>query len=143
MDAFSDPSFFVLLMKRGSLAAAAQEMGVTPPSVSKRLSALEARLGVRQLHRTTRRISLTPEGETYLVEGTRVLAELDALEHAVAGSRATPKGLLKINATLGFGRQHIAPMHLSARERRDLWHLASARRRQTGDGQGARHAEQQ
>ena len=110
MDAFSDLSFFVLLMKRGSLAAAAQEMGVTPPSVSKRLSALEARLGVRLLHRTTRRISLTPEGETYLVEGTRVLAELDALEHTVAGSRATPKGLLKINATLGFGRQHIAPM---------------------------------
>jgi len=64
MESFSDLSFFTLLMKQGSLAAAAQEMGVTPPSVSKRLAALEARLGVRLLHRTTRRISLTPEGET-------------------------------------------------------------------------------
>jgi LysR family transcriptional activator of dmlA len=110
MDAFSDLAFFALLMKHGSLAAAAQQLGVTPPSVSKRLSALEARLGVRLLHRTTRRISLTPEGETYLVEGTRVLAELEALERTVAGARATPKGLLKISATLGFGRQHIAPL---------------------------------
>lgn len=109
IDSFSDLSFFAVLMRQGSLAAAAQQLGVTPPAVSKRLAALERRLGVRLLHRTTRRISLTPEGETYLVEGARVLAELEALERTVAGSRAVPKGLLRINATLGFGRQHIAP----------------------------------
>ncbi|CAN5604401.1 LysR family transcriptional regulator [soil metagenome] len=110
MDPFSDLAFFTLLMKQGNLAATAQEMGVTPPSVSKRLAALEARLGVRLLHRTTRRISLTPEGEMYLVEGARVLAELDALERTVAGAKAEPRGLVKVSASLGFGRRHVAPM---------------------------------
>jgi len=110
MDGFSDLAFFGQLMQQGSLAAAAQQLGVTPPAVSKRLAALERRLGVRLLHRTTRRISLTPEGETYLAEGARVLAELEALERLVAGARAQPKGLLRISATLGFGRRQIAPL---------------------------------
>ncbi len=82
---------------------------MTPPAVSKRLAGLEARLRVRLLHRTTRRISLTPEGESYLVEGARILAEMEALERAIAGTGSTPHGLLKIGATLGFGRRHIAP----------------------------------
>jgi LysR family transcriptional regulator, transcriptional activator for dmlA len=107
MDAFSDLAFFSLLVKHGSLAAAAQQLGVTPPAVSKRLAAIERRLGVRLLQRTTRRIGLTPEGETYLVAGARVLEEL---ERTVAGSRAVPKGLLRVCATLGFGRKHIAPV---------------------------------
>ena len=89
--------------------AAAQQLGVTPPAVSKRLAAVERRLGVRLLQRTTRRISLTPEGETYLVEGARVLEDLETLERTVAGSRALPKGLLRVCATLGFGRKHAAP----------------------------------
>lgn len=109
MDAFSDLAFFALLHKHGSLAAAAQQLGVTPPAVSKRLAAVERRLGVRLLQRTTRRISLTPEGETYLVEGARVLEDLETLERTVAGSRAVPKGLLRVCATLGFGRKHAAP----------------------------------
>jgi DNA-binding transcriptional LysR family regulator len=109
MDALSALSFFAVLMKQCSLSAAAQELGLTPPSVSKRLAALEARLGVRLLHRTTRRISLTPEGETYLTEGARVLDALDAVERAVAGAKVAPRGLLKVNATLGFGRRFIAP----------------------------------
>lgn len=109
MDGFSDLTFFSLLIKHGSLAAAAQQIGVTPPAVSKRLAAIERRLGVRLLQRTTRRISLTPEGETYLVEGARVLEELEALERTVAGSRALPKGLLRVCSTLGFGRRHVAP----------------------------------
>ena len=109
MDSLSDLSFFAVLMKQGSLSSAAQELGITPPSVSKRLAALEARLGVRLLNRTTRRISLTPEGETYLTEGARVLDALDAVERAVSGAKATPRGLLKVSATLGFGRRFIAP----------------------------------
>ncbi|MGJ7499362.1 LysR family transcriptional regulator [Variovorax sp. ZT5P49] len=109
MDALSDLSFFAVLMKQGSLSAAAQELGITPPSVSKRLAALEARLGVRLLNRTTRRISLTPEGETYLTEGARVLDALDAVERAVSGAKVAPRGLLKVSATLGFGRRFIAP----------------------------------
>jgi LysR family transcriptional activator of dmlA len=109
MDTFSDLAFFAELMKRGTLAAAAQELGVTPPSVSKRLVALEARLGVRLLHRTTRRITLTPEGEIYLLEGARVLGDLDALERTLAGAKAAPRGVMKVSATLGFGRRHVAP----------------------------------
>ncbi|TWG89314.1 DNA-binding transcriptional LysR family regulator [Cupriavidus gilardii J11] len=110
MDGFSDIAFFAMVNKHGSLAAAAQQLGVTPPAVSKRLAALERRLGVRLLQRTTRRLSLTPEGETYLVEGARVLAELEELERTVTGSSATPHGLLRVSATLGFGRRHIAPV---------------------------------
>jgi len=106
---FSDLAFFANVMRCGSLAAAAQEMGVSAPSVSKRLAALEDRLGVRLLQRTTRRMSLTPEGERYWVEGAAVLAELEALERGIAGSKATPQGLLRVSATLGFGRKHIAP----------------------------------
>ncbi|WP_454738517.1 LysR family transcriptional regulator [Cupriavidus necator] len=109
MDNFSDLAFFMCINKHGTLAGAAQELGVTPPAVSKRLAGLEARLGVRLLHRTTRRINLTPEGESYLVEGGRILAEMEALERTIAGSSSTPHGLLKIGATLGFGRRHIAP----------------------------------
>lgn len=109
MDAFSDLHFFSLLIKHGSLAAAAQQIGVTPPAVSKRLAAIERRLGVRLLQRTTRRIGLTPEGETYLVEGAKVLEDLETLERTVAGSRAVPKGLLRVCATLGFGRRQVAP----------------------------------
>jgi DNA-binding transcriptional LysR family regulator len=117
MDGFSDLRFFALLMKEGSLAAAAQQMGLTAPAVSRRLALLEKRLGVRLLHRTTRRMRPTPEGETYLLEGARVLAELDALERTVSGARSTPRGLLRIAATLGFGRLLLAPA-LSAFARR-------------------------
>lgn len=109
MDAVSDLSFFVLLARLGNLSAAAQQLGVTPPTVSKRLAALERRLGVRLLHRTTRRVSLSAEGEAYLTEGSRLLGELQVLEQTVAGSRATPRGLLRVHGTLGFGRRHLAP----------------------------------
>ncbi len=109
MNQFSDIAFFSLLIKKGGLNSAAQEMGVTPPAVSKRLSNLEARLGVRLLNRTTRRISLTPEGDIYLIEGGKVLNDLEALEQSIAGSKVTPKGTVRIGATLGFGRRYIAP----------------------------------
>ena len=109
MDGFSDIAFFALLIKEGSMAATAQELGLTPPAVSKRLAQIEKRLGVRLLQRTTRQISLTPEGETYLTEGANVLANLEELERSVSGSRNMPKGTIKIGATLGFGRRFIAP----------------------------------
>lgn len=108
-DAVSDLEFFVLLAGAGSLTNAAQQLGVTSPTVSKRLAALEHRLGVRLMNRTTRRVSLTAEGEAYLNEGARLLGELHMLEQTIAGSRATPRGLLRVHATLGFGRKYIAP----------------------------------
>lgn len=109
MNGLNDLSFFALVVKRGSLAAAAQELGITPPAVSKRLAVIESRLRVRLLNRTTRRMSLTPEGETYLAEGERLVAELEALERKISGGNVVPQGLLRINATLGFGRKHVAP----------------------------------
>ncbi|GGC63113.1 LysR family transcriptional regulator [Undibacterium terreum] len=109
MDSISDLDFFIRLVKQGSLAALARELGLTPPAISTRLSQLEKRLGVRLLNRTTRRLSVTHEGEIYLATGARLLDDLQELERTIASSRATPKGLLRVNATFGFGRRHIAP----------------------------------
>jgi DNA-binding transcriptional LysR family regulator len=109
-DIVSELSFFVLLAKLGSLAATARELGLTPPAVTKRLMLMEQRLGVRLLNRTTRRVSLTSEGETYLSQAARILGEIRDMEESVSSSRAAPKGLLRVNATLGFGRTTIAPL---------------------------------
>lgn len=109
MDGTSDLAFFALLARHPSLAAAAQALGVTPPAVSRRLAALEKRLAVRLLNRTTRRLSLTPEGERYLEEGARLLQGIQQLEHSLGAGRDTPRGLLRINAGFGFGRRHLAP----------------------------------
>jgi LysR family transcriptional regulator, transcriptional activator for dmlA len=105
----ADLTFFSVLARQPSLAAAARELGVTPPAVSRRLAALERRLGVRLLNRTTRRVSLTAEGERYLEDGERILRDIDTLERSLTGSRETPSGLLRINATFGFGRRHLSP----------------------------------
>jgi LysR family transcriptional activator of dmlA len=110
MSTLPDLSFFATLARHPSLAAAAPEMGLSAPAVSRRLAALEQRLGVRLLNRTTRRLSLTPEGERYLEEGERILRDVDLLERTLAASRDVPRGLLRINATFGFGRRHLAPV---------------------------------
>ncbi|HVI49712.1 MAG TPA: LysR family transcriptional regulator [Candidatus Sulfotelmatobacter sp.] len=104
-----DLAFFVRLSRHPSLASAAQEMGVTPPAVSRRLAALEQRLGTRLLNRTTRRQSLTPEGERYLQEGRRILQDIEQLEHELGAAKDVPRGTLRINSGFGFGRRHIAP----------------------------------
>ncbi|CAB3746302.1 LysR family transcriptional regulator [Paraburkholderia humisilvae] len=109
MDSISDLAFFVQLVKHGSLSALARELGVTPPAVTARLARMEARLGVRLLNRTTRRITVTQEGELYLSHGARLLLEFEELDRMVSSARAVPKGLLRVNATFGFGRRHIAP----------------------------------
>lgn len=106
----SDLGFFSLLARQPSLAAAAQALGVTPPAVSRRLAALEKRLGVRLLNRTTRRLSLTPEGESYLEDGEQILRDIERLERSLTESRDTPRGLLRINASFGFGRRHLGPL---------------------------------
>jgi DNA-binding transcriptional LysR family regulator len=109
-DISSDMAFFVLLAKRGSLSAVARELDITPPAVTKRLSQLEARLGVRLVNRTTRTLSLTGEGQVYLAHASRILDEIRVMEEEVSSSRAAPRGLLRVNATLGFGRTTIAPL---------------------------------
>lgn len=102
MDGFSDLNLFALVARHRNLAAAARELGVTPPSISKRLAQLEQRLGVRLVNRTTRRVSLTAEGEIYLANGSRILDDLAELEQLVTQSRAEPTGLLRVNASFGF-----------------------------------------
>jgi DNA-binding transcriptional LysR family regulator len=71
---------------------------------------MESRVGVLLVNRSTRRMSLTPEGELYLEHARRILGEIDGLEELLGVSKATPKGLLRVNATLGFGRSHVAPL---------------------------------
>ncbi|MBL8452433.1 MAG: LysR family transcriptional regulator [Zoogloea sp.] len=117
MNADSELGFFCLLVKQGSLAATARELNLTPPAVSRRLSQLEERLGVRLLNRTTRRISLTSEGEVYFGNALRILSDIEEMERLVSSSRAAPKGLLRVNAPLGFGRSYIGPA-ISAFSRR-------------------------
>ncbi|MCH9808083.1 MAG: LysR family transcriptional regulator [Alphaproteobacteria bacterium] len=108
MPAETDLAFFILLARKGSFAGAALELGVTPPAVSKRLAKLEDQLGVRLLNRTTRRVSMTSEGEAYLEGAIQILRDIEDLNELLTDARATPKGLLRINATFGFGREHVA-----------------------------------
>lgn len=110
MDPPSELAFFLLLADKGSFTAAARELNLTPPAVSKRLAQIEQRLGVRLLNRSTRRVSLTDEGELYLEHARRILADIEDMEASLGNRRAAPKGLLRVNATLGFGRTTIAPI---------------------------------
>ena len=106
----ADLGFFSTLASAGSLSAAARELGVSTPAVSKHLAAMESRLGLPLVRRTTRRMGLTAEGERYLAQARRILADIDALHQSLGAARETPSGLLRVNATLGFGRSHVAPL---------------------------------
>jgi LysR family transcriptional regulator, transcriptional activator for dmlA len=106
----ADLGFFSTLASAGSLSAAARELGVTTPAVSKHLALMEARVGVALVNRTTRRMSLTQEGELCLEHARRILGQISDMEEVLGVSKATPKGLLRVNATLGFGRSHVAPL---------------------------------
>jgi DNA-binding transcriptional LysR family regulator len=109
-DAISELSFLVLVARHASLSAAARELNLTPPAVTKRLAQMEQRLGVRLLNRTTRSLSLTAEGELYVAHAGRILADIREMEEQVVSRGGAPKGLLRVNATLGFGRTAIAPL---------------------------------
>jgi DNA-binding transcriptional LysR family regulator len=101
--------FIVALASAGSLSGAARELGITTSAVSKRLALIEARVGVPLVNRTTRRMSMTPEGEVLLEHARRILGEIADLDRLLTSSKGVPKGQLRVNATLGFGRLHIAP----------------------------------
>ncbi len=106
----ADLGFFSTLVASGSLSAAARELGITTSAVSKHLAQMEERLGVALVHRTTRRMAMTPEGEICLEHGRRILSEIDELGQLLGDARVVPKGLLRVNATLGFGRREVAPI---------------------------------
>ena len=103
-------AFFSELARSGSLSAAARELKISTAAVSKRLAAMERRLGVSLVSRTTRRMGLTAEGELYLLHARRILAELQDMAQLVSGAQGAASGLLRVNATLGFGRSHVAPV---------------------------------
>jgi LysR family transcriptional regulator, transcriptional activator for dmlA len=105
----TDLHFFSTLAASGSLTAAARELGLTAAAVSKHLTQMEKRAGVPLVNRTTRRMMLTPEGELYLEHARRILDEINELSELLGGARKRPEGLLRVNATLGFGRSHVAP----------------------------------
>jgi DNA-binding transcriptional LysR family regulator len=106
----SELGFFTSVATAGSLSAAARDLGITTAAVSKRLAQMEARIGMPLVTRTTRRMSLTPEGEVYLEHARRILSEIEDLNQLLTRSKGRPSGLLRVNATLGFGRMHVAPV---------------------------------
>ncbi|MDA0190932.1 MAG: LysR family transcriptional regulator [Proteobacteria bacterium] len=110
MDAFKQITAFVAAATRGSLSAAARTEAVTPAIIGRRIDALEARLGVRLLLRTTRRLSLTFEGQAFLEDCQRILNDLANAEAAVSLGGIRIGGHLKVSAPAGFGRRHVAPL---------------------------------
>ncbi|AWP86673.1 LysR family transcriptional regulator [Bordetella bronchiseptica] len=105
-----DLRVFLHVARLSSFAAAAEELRVSTAYVSKRLRVLEGVLGVRLLHRTTRRVSVTREGERVFLWAQRVLDNVDQLMQEVAATRAVPRGLLRVSCSFGFGRNVVGPM---------------------------------
>ena len=110
MDRFKEIESFVAVVSRGSLSAAAQHLGVAPAMISRRLDALESRLGVKLLTRTTRRVTLTFEGSAFLEDCHRILHQLRDAEASVSAGGMKASGHLRITAPAGFGKRHVAPL---------------------------------
>ncbi len=110
MDRLKQMETFVAVAVRGSLTAAANAEGVAPAVIGRRIDALEARLGVKLLVRTTRRITLTHEGTSFLEDCQRLLGELHNAEASVSAGGVRASGLLRVTAPAGFGRAHVAPL---------------------------------
>ncbi|MFB8828449.1 LysR substrate-binding domain-containing protein [Azotobacter sp. CWF10] len=104
-----DLRVFLTVIRKQGFAAAAEELGLSPAYVSKRIQILESTLKARLLHRTTRRIALTEDGERAQRWAVRILGDLDDLFDELSQVRQTPRGLLHISSTFGFGRNHVAP----------------------------------
>ncbi len=110
MDKLKQLESFVSVATRGSLTAAARAEGVAPAIMGRRLDALEERLGVKLLVRTTRRLTLTHEGSAFLEDCQRLLADLANAEASVSAGGVKASGHLRVTAPAGFGRRHVAPL---------------------------------
>ncbi|QGP80814.1 LysR family transcriptional regulator [Sphingobium sp. CAP-1] len=104
-----DHELFVCVVDEGGLAAAGRRLHISPAMMSKRLARLEDRLGAKLVHRTTRRLALTPAGERLHADLRGILAALDEAERRVSGASAVASGPLRITAPTSFGRMHLAP----------------------------------
>jgi len=107
MDRFTEMRAFVTVAEQGSFVAAADRMDLSRAMVTKLVSALESRLGVRLMHRTTRRLSLTTEGESYLAEASVLLSELDELDSRLSLGASNPAGRLRVTAPVSFGQRFL------------------------------------
>lgn len=101
---------FAQTARCGSFAAAARDLGQAPSTLAKSVARLEAQLGVKLFHRTTRQVSLTPDGERLYRRCERVLAEVEDLQAEAAGSRALPSGTIRIDAPIAYGRRILMPL---------------------------------
>jgi DNA-binding transcriptional LysR family regulator len=109
VDQLAEMRVFVRAVELGTFAGAAKELGLTPSGVSKLVTRLESRLAVRLINRTTRRLALTPEGETYFTSSQRIIAAIGALENEIANSANRPRGLLRVSCGITFGLRHLSP----------------------------------
>lgn len=110
MDRVTSMRVFVRAASAGSLSAAARHMGMSPAMATKHVNALEARLGIKLFHRTTRLLTLTEAGSNYLEACQRILPEIDEAEAAAVSQRLKATGLLRMNVPLSFGTRYIAPL---------------------------------
>lgn len=110
MDRFKQIETFVAVALRGSLSAAASAEGVAPAVIGRRIDALEARLGVKLLVRTTRKVSLTFEGSAFLEDCQRILNDFHNAEASVSLGGVKASGHVRVTAPAGFGRRHVAPL---------------------------------
>ena len=109
MDRYTEIRSFVLVAEKGTFAAAALVEGVTPVVMGRRLDALEGRLGVKLMHRSTRGLSLTDLGEQFLERARVLLREFDEAEASITADRKMVRGHLVVSAPAAFGRRHVAP----------------------------------
>ena len=110
MDRITSLRVFARAAQVGSLSGAARQLDMSPAMAAKHVDALEARLGVRLLHRSTRKLALTDAGATYLHAVQRILADIDEADAAAASQRTLATGLLRLNAPLAYGVRRIAPL---------------------------------
>ena len=110
IDHASEMAAFVRVVDAKGFSAAAPALGLTPSAVSKLVTRLETRLGVRLLQRTTRALHLTTEGEAFYATARRLVGEIEALEDQMMGQRGTPQGLLRVTSSLAFANHQLAPV---------------------------------
>ena len=110
LDRLTSLEVFGKVASTGSFSAAGRAIGISQTMVTKHVAALEARLGVKLFHRSTRRLSITEAGRSYLEASERILTDMDAVEAAISADRIEPRGLLRLNAPVSFGVRWIAPL---------------------------------
>ncbi len=115
--------YSVQVVESGSFSAAGDALGLTPSAVSRLVTRIEERLGAQLVHRSTRRLVFTNEGQDYYQSCLRILEDMEDAEQSIAGDTATPRGLLRVNVSLPFGIHYVVPWYRSSPRsfRRSRW----------------------